>query len=132
MMAEHVPVTDYCVFEYLYRDAGNWKTFGEALLVGEFCESLAAEILQLLGADGFFVAEQIGVPALQPEHHRTYGRATDLDHAFHQFCGLRAATSEDLLELTVSGQLTWVADAIRKTEGDWYRWNCAQSPFGRW
>ena len=122
----------HVVFEYMYRDAGNWKIFGETLLVGQFCESLAAEIWQLLGADGFFVAEQIGVPALQPEHHRTYGGPTDLDHAFHQFCGLRAATPGDLLELTVSEQLTSVTDAIRRTEGDWYRWDCARSPLGRW
>ncbi|MFZ1391641.1 MAG: hypothetical protein WAS23_08655 [Dokdonella sp.] len=119
----------YVVFEYMYRDAGNWKTFGETLLVGEFCESLAVEIWLLLGADGFFVAEQIGVPALQPEHHRTYGGSSDLDHAFHQFCGLRAATPDESRRSTVSGQLTSVADAIRKAEGEW---DCARSPLGRW
>ena len=103
---------NHCVFEYMYRDAGNWKTFHEVLLAG--CIDAAAEdvIWSFLGGDGFFIAEQVGLPPLQPQHLLIYDAIEDedLDHAFHEFLSLRPATSEDISAQTVRARLSYKFD----------------------
>lgn len=51
------------VFEYLYRDAGNFKTYGRVLLLGRD-EAAEREIRACLEWGDQFVAEQVGIPAL--------------------------------------------------------------------
>lgn len=108
----------HCVFEYMYRDAGNWKTYGALLLVGGphgFRETLRG---CLEWAD-LFVAEQVGVPSLYETHLiECDDGPSDLDHAYHEFVDLREATEADLVVLKVVGSF----------EGGWFfrrsnRWN---------
>lgn len=85
-----------CVIEYLYRDAANWKTYGQALLSGGCTPDLSAQIEHVLDGHRLFIAEQVGLPPLQPVHAATYGGDPELDHVFHEFVQLRPATPDDL------------------------------------
>lgn len=109
-----------CAIEYLYRDAANWKTYGVALLTGAWSPSLAAGIEASLDGDRFFVAEQVGLPPLQPTHAATYGSDPELNHAFHEFVQLRPATRGDLA--THSAPVCSVeplVEAFRAASGQW-------------
>ena len=64
----------YTVFEYIYRDAGNLKTAGSLLLTGTPGEA-EAMIRTCLNRAEHFVAEQVGVPSLCPEHFKATGVA---------------------------------------------------------
>lgn len=78
-------LTTHCIFEYMYRDAGNFKTDGRLLLIGQVGETEAV-LLRCLDWGNQFVAEQVGVPSLCREHWEAVGEGpSDLDHAFHEF-----------------------------------------------
>jgi hypothetical protein len=94
----------YCVFEYLYRDAGNFKAFGRLLLRGRFGLEVEAALRAVVGADGFFVAEQVGVPPLYAELWALSSGPCSDDHVFHEFFRLRRAEEEDL-RLPIWGDL---------------------------
>ena len=109
----------HCVFEYMYRDAGNWKTYGALLLVGGphgFRETLRG---CLEWAD-LFVAEQVGVPSLYETHLiECDDGPSDLDHAYHEFVDLREATEADLVILKVVGSLDDLIAGMQKAAGHW-------------
>lgn len=114
-------------FEYLYRDAANWKTHGLVLLQGPCPPALQAQIIDSLDSGLYFVAEQVKLPALQRRHNAAYGGADeDLDHAFHEFFALRPATADDFAhaELTVS-----VEDLARLFAMAKRQWDCRLSPY---
>ncbi len=96
--------TTRCIFEYLYRDAGNFKTDGRLLLSGDVGEAEAV-VLRCLDWGKQFVAEQVGVPSLCREHWEAVEDGpSDLDHAFHEFVRLRSATPDELA-LPIGGTL---------------------------
>lgn len=77
---------------YLYRDAGNYKLFGQVIFRNP--ENLTIEeILQKIQAkliDGeFFDAKKWGLPVLQFENFNE-----ELDHPWHEFEKIETATSE--------------------------------------
>src|SRR3546814_7465310 len=75
----------FTVFEYMYRDVGNFKTEGRLLLSGMDPEAEAV-IRGCLEWGDQFVAEQVGVPALCEDHWDSVGEdPSDLDHAYHEF-----------------------------------------------
>ena len=126
-MTGHLMRTQLHAFEYLYRDAGNWKTHGLVLLQGLCSPGVQAGIVGALDSGLYFVAEQVGVPALQRRHNAEYGGAdADLDHAFHEFVELRPATTADLkqAELTLSA-----AEVERRFVGAKRGWDCGLSPY---
>jgi hypothetical protein len=70
-------------FEYLYRDAGNFKNWGEVVFSNpsnisvESVAAMAAETFRV--GPAYFVASQMGVPDLHfPE------RDEELDHDWHE------------------------------------------------
>ncbi|MEO5798539.1 MAG: hypothetical protein ABIS00_03760 [Gemmatimonadales bacterium] len=77
-----------CRFEYLYRDAGNYKGRGHVLLLGTATpdneEAIRAALIDRL----WFVAEEVGLPTLY--HLVREGGEADpgLDHGWHEFVGL--------------------------------------------
>lgn len=108
----------YWVFEYLYRDVGNFKTHGQLLISGTVTGAEETIRRSLVWADQF-VAEQVGVPALCREHWRAVGDGpSELDHAFHEFERLRPAEARDA-DLTVWGDLTDLMARFEKTAGIW-------------
>lgn len=95
-MTHKPPLEHHSVFEYLYRDAGNFKTYGALLLTGSEPEADSSVRECLEWADQF-VAEQVGVPSLCRKHWESVGEGpSDLDHAYHEFVGLRPATADEL------------------------------------
>lgn len=112
------------VFEFLYRDAGNFKTYGRILLLGQD-EAAEREIRACLEWGDQFVAEQVGIPALYQAHWASVGDGpSDLDHAFHEFVGLRVAGSEDE-RLPVWGTLKKLVARMKRAAG---RWDVRLSP----
>lgn len=114
----------FMVLEYMYRDAGNFKTFGCLLLTGQDAAADAA-IRACLEWDNQFVAEQIGIPVLYEEHWNSVGEGpSDLDHAFHEFVGLRAAGTEELA-LPVWNSVAALVERMRRAA---HRWDVTLSP----
>ncbi|MEO8959646.1 MAG: hypothetical protein ABI304_11930 [Rudaea sp.] len=116
-----------CIFEYMYRDASNWKTYGEIMFSGGCTQGLHDELAACCEGNELFVAEQVDVRPLQPAHHIKYGGPSELDHAFHEFKGIRAATADDINRITLMGDLS---DFVRRMHISKGRWNCALSPYG--
>jgi len=109
----------YCVFEYMYRDAGNWKTHGALLFSGN-ADGLAESLRQHLECQELFVAEQIGIPSLCAEHFADCGDGpSDLDHAYHEFADLRVATDSDVESMQATGSLDELMERIRAAAGKW-------------
>lgn len=70
-------------FEYLYRDAGNYKNWGEVVFYNKSCmsvESIRQEIISKLIDKKFFVASALKIKDL----HFAIADA-DLDHEWHEF-----------------------------------------------
>lgn len=115
----------YCVFEYMYRDAGNWKTQGQLLLTGD-AQGVRELLRECLEWVDLFVAEQVGIPPLCDEHFAACGEGpSDLDHAYHEFVDLWPATKEQMAVLPVAGSLDDLIARMRAARG---RWDVSLSP----
>lgn len=115
----------HCIFEYMYRDGGNWKTHGALLLAGE-ADDASKLIEKFCEPDGLFVAEQVGVPSLCFEHFDSCGEGpSDLDHAYHEFTGLRPATDQELVAMPQTGSL---ANLMERMHAASRRWDVSLSP----
>jgi len=113
-----------CVFEYRYRDAGNFKTYGALLLTG-YAADADATVRSCLDWADQFVAEQVGIPALCAEHLKSVGDGpSDLDHAYHEFICLRQATLKELV-LPRGGSLQALVERMQAAAG---RWDVRLSP----
>ena len=77
----------WLVFDYLYRDASNYKAFGSVWLTGTLTEAERTELVECLDGSEFFVAEQVGVPPLYRVLFEDGGGPTEDDHAWHMFEG---------------------------------------------
>ncbi|MEN3110627.1 hypothetical protein ACFONG_02100 [Uliginosibacterium paludis] len=95
----------YSVFEYIYRDAGNFKAWGELLLEGRLTTEEVARLTARLEQGELFIAEQIGVPTLYQELWRQCQcePSDELDQVWHEFSELRVATQEDRARLKLWG-----------------------------
>lgn len=86
----------YSVFDYLYRDASNYKAFGSVLLAGHATDEDRAKIEAKLTTDGVFIPEFVGLNPLQAQLD---GFPSGDDHIWHECVGLRAATLEESREV---------------------------------
>jgi hypothetical protein len=85
-------VKKYSVIEYLYRDASNYKEFGEILLEGLFSETDIELVRSCMYDCGqFFVPEEIGIPPLQSRLWEKYGGPDEDDHQWHSIECIRTA-----------------------------------------
>ncbi len=83
------------IFEYLYRDAGNFKSYGSVLLIGEITVKDRAEIEAKMESGEFFIAEQIGVKPLYERLYQFSNGMTDQDHVWHCFQGFKRLDVRD-------------------------------------
>lgn len=114
----------FTVFEYMYRDAGNFKTEGSVLLCGQDV-SAESEIRASLEWSDQFVAEQVGIPALCEEHWESVGEdPSDLDHAFHEFIRLREPSEGDM-DRPAWGSLDLL---VRRMQACARKWDVTLSP----
>jgi hypothetical protein len=95
-----------CVFEYLYRDASNYKAWGELLLSGIPSQSDVAAFKACLESGVYFVAEQVGIPAVYKELWDLSGGRTSDDHALHEFVAFRVATVNESKTFPLFGELS--------------------------
>ncbi|WP_089215345.1 hypothetical protein [Sphingopyxis indica] len=87
----------WTVFEYLYRDADNHKAYGKVALEGIVSDERWKAALSKLDEGIYFVAEQIGLPALCDQLFRWSGNApTDADHCWHEFISISIVDEADL------------------------------------
>jgi len=78
------------IFEYLYRDGGNLKNWGEACFKNEqglSLEEIDARIRECLIDEMYFTAEKVGLPTLYFDEHNE-----QLDHEWHEYDRVREDT----------------------------------------
>lgn len=115
---------DYYVMEYMYRDANNFKAFGEILLSGIISDNDIAEIKSLLDSGEFFVAEQLRVPVLYSQLWKYSNGPTVADHASHEFFGFRPATVKEISTMKLWGNVSTLIERFRCIDT---HWDCTQS-----
>ena len=94
------------IFEYLYRDASNYKAHGAVLLDGRLDEASKRKIQDRFERDEYFVADQLGVPDLRPKLWEwSGGQPNEDDHSWHEFSGLYDATATDQQTLERCGSV---------------------------
>ncbi len=79
----------FSVFEYLYRDASNYKSYGKLWLLGSVTDSQCKILRLCFQFDDLFVAEQVGIEPLYQELFQYSGGATIDDHSWHTFLDIR-------------------------------------------
>lgn len=108
------------IFDYLYRDASNYKAYGSIWLTGRLSETDREALVECLDGRTYFVAEQVGIPALCDELFQWSNGPNDDDHAWHEFVGFRESIggeepparaawlkASDLLAVFVSARNDW-------------------------
>ncbi|MDX9951300.1 MAG: hypothetical protein RBS75_04320 [Methylophilaceae bacterium] len=114
----------HCIFEYLYRDASNYKVGDTLLLTGHLSEADEAKIKACLDAGIYFVAEQVGIPPLYEPLWALSDGPTDDDHAFHEFIALRHATKKERNSLPIFSDLQTLIKTFQSVSS----WDCFLSP----
>jgi hypothetical protein len=79
----------WTAFDYMYRDAGNFKAFGSVILDGRLEPEERRLIQERLSSGEFFIAEQVGMPSLYRELYKWSGGPTKDDHCWHEFVEFR-------------------------------------------
>jgi len=115
---------EYCVFEYLYRDASNYKAFGLILLSGVPSQNDIAALRACLESGEYFVAEQVGIPAVYKELWDLSDGPTSDDHALHEFVALRVANEDERKNLLLFGELSSLLKAFQAVA----KWDYSLSP----
>lgn len=82
-------------FEYMYRDASNWKQFGRVIFSGAISRDDVEAVLKARYDGEWFIPGQIGMVDLQEGWDPQY------DHPFHELGGFEL-TLEDPCDRTVS------------------------------
>jgi hypothetical protein len=112
----------YCVFEYLYRDASNYKQFNAIRLTGTVSDETLKRLNASLDGD-WFIPEQVGLDGLQ-FRFLDYGPVpTKSDHAWHEFVRLRPAVLPADMHIKGHGNL---ADLVQAFE-DVDQWDVLRS-----
>ena len=87
-------------FNYLYRDAGNYKEFGEIVFTNQDSKSLEEIELTLrknLIEGEFFIPEKWNVPRLSFENY-----LPELDHDYHEFNSLEISSETSIRNCDIS------------------------------
>ena len=88
-------MVDFSVFEYCYRDASNYKVYGQLLLKGPVSIADIQNLRTHFESGEFFIAEQLGISALYGELWALSSGPTEEDHVWHTFHTLRPARTEE-------------------------------------
>ncbi|MDP4030096.1 MAG: hypothetical protein Q8P42_14155 [Gallionella sp.] len=113
-----------CVLEYLYRDASNYKAWGKLLLSGIPSQSDIEALRACLESEVYFVAEQVGIPAVYKELWDLSGGRTSDDHALHEFVSLRVASVKERKVLPLFGALSSLLVMFQSVS----KWDYSLSP----
>jgi len=101
-------------FQYLYRDAGNFKNFGSVIFGNRSGASIASveEAIRSKTFENLFDAASLQLPEL---FFKEFPYDPELDHPLHEFAGLVAtdgkvndACSRDIADIPSQiGRITW-------------------------
>lgn len=108
----------FLAFDYLYRDASNYKAFGAIWLTGTLTDAERSELVACLDGGEFFIAEQIGVPPLYAALFQFGDGPTQDDHAWHMFEGFRDEV-EPAEGAEAWGDASALLAAFRAAKGNW-------------
>jgi hypothetical protein len=110
----------YTIFEYLYRDASNYKAYAELLLTGSLGEADVAKLYGQFEDGEYFIAEQLAIPTLFESlwAQCESGPLKEHDHLWHEFCGVREANEEDIATLDPWGSAEVLLSALSRI-GTW-------------
>ena len=86
-------MVDFSVFEYCYRDASNYKVYGQLLLKGPVSIADIQNLQTRFESGEFFIAEQLGIPPLYGGLRALSSGPTEEDHVWHTFLTLRPAST---------------------------------------
>lgn len=89
-------MTEFSIFDYLYRDASNYKSWGSLLLEGRVTGAELEQLHAQLNCDEFFIAEQVGIPPLYEGLWQFSDGPTEDDHVWHTFHELRQADAKEI------------------------------------
>ncbi len=87
---------DFSLFEYRYRDASNYKSWGFLLLQGSASSSDIEDLRRRFDSGSNFIAERLCIPPLYAELWAFSGGPSIDDHVWHTFIALRPATAQDM------------------------------------
>lgn len=93
-------------FNYLYRDAGNYKEFGEITFTNKDSKSLEEiefVIRKNLIEGEFFIPEKWNVPRLSFENY-----SPELDHEYHEFESLEVTNENPTENSDISSLLNLI------------------------
>lgn len=114
----------FSVFEYLYRDASNYKAYGSVILRGSVSTDEKKRLLGYLNDGQWFIAEQVGLPPLFEELWKYSDGPNEDDFPFHEFADLRLARDEEIIDANVWGD---VQDLLSNFEKLGNRWDIQRS-----
>lgn len=118
---------EFSMFEYLYRDASNFKQFCGILVTGTATQQEISAIESTLFEGMHFIPEMVGLASLQ---HRfsdiSIVPAID-DHEWHEVCGFEIATDEDIQQNDIVCSITELVGAFCAVR----KWDPAFSPIHR-
>lgn len=100
------------IFEYLYRDASNYKAWGAVLLEGQVTQNHIDRIKRCMESGEFFVADEVGLPSLREELFEYSDGPTSEDHSWHEFHDFRAATADEVRDYSKWGTVTKLVAAF--------------------
>lgn len=107
----------FSIFEYLYRDASNYKAWGRIMLSGAASMQDYNCLISYLESSQFFVAELIGISPLYEELWELNGGPNEDDHGWHEFVELRPATVDEVQEgLPVWGTVAELLAKLQSTK----------------
>jgi len=114
---------DNTKFNYLYRDAGNYKKWGSVVFAnpdGLTLDSIRWALQSAFLQDGLFIAEQI---RLRDVFFFAEGNTTSDDHCFHEFDGVEATLEvpHDKHSRTI-GQ--FIVECQREAKRGWMAFDC--------
>ncbi len=98
------------VFDYLYRDASNYKQWGSVIFAGAITDELRERFARALEGGEFFIADQIRVPTVFPTTWPMYAD----DHCWHEWAAFESSSlpPNDTLNRTVA-QFVIEAEKVR-------------------
>ena len=107
------------IFEYMYRDAGNFKSYGSVSLIGELTVDERDEIESKMESREFFIAEQIGLKPLYDVLYKFSNGTTDQDHVWHCFRGFKKPDfSDNVVEAETWGTVSEFKEMFARVT-DW-------------
>lgn len=87
---------NFSIFEYCYRDASNYKSWGFLLLQGAALSGDMEDLQRHFDSGSYFIAEQLCIPPLYAALWAFSGGPSVDDHVWHTFHALRPATAQEM------------------------------------